>query len=85
MSPKISDFLNNERFMAARHKEGFYVVLKKKYPYIFLCAKVHLSMTSGCRGTPYFRRYDSELVLKPAISFKKIWGGYRRTTSSGSY
>ena len=38
-------------------------------------------MTSGCRGTPYFRRYDRELVvLKPAISLKTSWGGYRRTT-----
>ena len=34
-------------------------------------------MTSGCRGTPYFRRHDRELVLKPAISLKKSWGGYR--------
>ena len=31
-------------------------------------------MTSGCRGTPYFRRYDRELVLKPPISSKKSWG-----------
>ena len=37
-------------------------------------------MMSGCRGTPYFRRYDRGLVLKPAISFKKSWGGYRRST-----
>ena len=37
-------------------------------------------MTSGCRGTPYFRGYDQELVLKPAISLKKSWGAYRRTT-----
>ena len=37
-------------------------------------------MTSGCRGTPYFRRYDRELILKPTISLKKSWGGYLRTT-----
>ena len=27
-----------------------------------------------------FRRYGRELVLKPAISLKESWGGYRRTT-----
>ena len=32
-------------------------------------------MTSGCRGTPYFRRHDRELVLKPTISLKKSRGG----------
>ena len=37
-------------------------------------------MTSGCRGTSHFRRYNRELVLKPPISLKKSWGGYRRTT-----
>ena len=37
-------------------------------------------MTSGCRGTPYFRKQDRELVLKPAISLKKSWGGYRSKT-----
>ena len=50
------------------------------YPYIFLCAKVYRPTTSGCRGEPYSRRYDRELVSKPAISLKKSWGGYRRTT-----
>ena len=53
---------------------------KKKYLYIFLCAKAYRSMTSGCRGTSCFRRHGRELVLKPAISLKKSWGGYRRTT-----
>ena len=35
-------------------------------------------MTSGrvSRDTLYSRRYDRELVLKPAISLKKSWGGY---------
>ena len=37
-------------------------------------------MTSAFRGTPYFRRYDGEVALKPAISSKKSRGGYRRTT-----
>ena len=38
------------------------------------------TMTSGWQGAPYFRRYGLELVSKPAISLKKSWGGYRRTT-----
>ena len=46
----------------------------------FLCANGYRSMASGCRGTPCFGRYDRELVLKPAISLKKSWGGYPRTT-----
>ena len=37
-------------------------------------------MTSEWQGPPYFRRYGQELVSKPAISLKKSWGGYRRTT-----
>ena len=60
--------------MAARHKDTT-IENKKKYPYIFLCAKAYRSMTSGCRGTPYFRRYYRELVSKPAISFKEKSGG----------
>ena len=56
------------------------ILLKPKHPYIFLCAKVCRSMTSGCRGTTYCRRYDRELVLKPAISLKKSWEGYRSKT-----
>ena len=36
-------------------------------------------MTSGWRGAPYFKRYDRELVSKPAISLKKGWGGYSST------
>ena len=43
-------------------------------------------MASGCRGTPYFRRYDRELVLKPTGDFVKEklgeGGGYRTTTPS---
>ena len=38
------------------------------------------AMTSRWQGAPYFRRYGRELVSKPAISLKKSWGGYRRTT-----
>ena len=40
-------------------------------------AKVYRAMTSGRQGALYFRKYDRELVSKPAISLKKIWGGYR--------
>ena len=54
------------------------ILLEKKYPHdTLLCAKAYRSMTSGCRGTPCFRRFDRDLVLKPAISLKKRWGGYR--------
>ena len=52
----------------------------KVYPYILLCAKAYRSVTSGCRGTPHFRRYDREMILEQAISLKKGRGGYRRTT-----
>ena len=75
---KNQQYFFNERFTAARHKEK--IPLKKKYAYILLCVKVCRWMTSGCRGTPHFGRYNRELVLKPAISLKKNWGGYRRTT-----
>ena len=37
-------------------------------------------MTSGWQGAPCLRRYGRELVSKPAISLKKNWGGYLRTT-----
>ena len=48
------------------------MLLKTKYPYIFLRAKVYRSMTSGCQRTPCFRRYDWGLVLKPTIALKKV-------------
>ena len=37
-------------------------------------------MPSGWRGAPCFGSHARELVSQPAISFKKRWGGYRRTT-----
>ena len=37
-------------------------------------------MTSGGQGAPYFMKYGRELVSKLAISLKKSWGGYGRTT-----
>ena len=36
----------------------------------------------GWQGAPYFSRYGRALVSKPAILFKKSWGGHRRTTQS---
>ena len=64
--------------MAARHKEGYDC---KESTHTFLVRKdLSIDDVSGCRRTPYFRRYARELVLKPVISFKKSWGSYRRTT-----
>ena len=41
-----------------------------------MCKSLDQSMIlSGCRGGPYFRKYDRELVSKPAISLKNSWGG----------
>ena len=54
-------------------------------PYIFLRAKVYRSMTSGCRGAPYFRRYDRELSFETGdfVEEKLGGGGYRRMTLLG--
>ena len=43
--------------------------------YFIVCKGLSNDMTSGFQGTPYFRRYDLELVSKQAISVKKSWGG----------
>ena len=52
-------------------------LLKKRHPYIFLCAKVYRSMTTGCRG---IHRISGDTAgswfWKPAISLKKSRGGY---------
>ena len=69
--PKTSHFLQRTFHGCSTQAR---ILLKEKYSYIFLCAKVYRSTTSGCRGTPYFRIVDRELVLKPAISFEKSWG-----------
>ena len=61
------------------------ILLKQKYPSIFLCAKVYRSTRSGrvSRDTVLQEiRHRGELVLKPAISLKKSWGGYH---INGSY
>ena len=54
--------------------------MKKLSSGISLVAKNHRTTTSRWQGAPCFRRYGRELVSKPAISLKKSWGGYRRTT-----
>ena len=82
----------NQRFSltnvstAARHKEGNYWETSF---HIFSCVQRsddRRRRRGGWRGTPYFWRYGLELVLKPAISFKKSWGGYhRRTTLRGNF
>ena len=53
--------------------------MKNVTSYIFGSRKGYRTMTSGWQGAPYSRRYGPELVSKPAISLKKIWGGYRRS------
>ena len=55
-------------------------VMKTISACIFLFAKGYRTPTSGWHGPPCFRRYGRELVSKPAISLKKSWGGYRKTT-----
>ena len=74
--PKTSDFFN-ERFAAAQDDERCY----ENHTFIFsLFAKVCRPMTSGWQGTPCFSSYSRGLISKPAISLKKSWGGYRKST-----
>ena len=54
--------------------------MKKISSCISWVAKDHLTMTSRWQEVSFFRIYGRELVSKPAISLKKNWGGYRRTT-----
>ena len=64
--------------MAARHEEGCYEKIQSLH--ILLFVKDCRTMTSGGQGAPYFMIYGRELVSKLAISLKKSWGGYVRTT-----
>ena len=73
--------------MAAQHRPEDAV---KTYIYVSSLSfqKGYRTMASGWPGAPCFRRYDEELVSKPAISLKNRWGGYRRTalyTGNNSY
>ena len=54
----------------------------KAFTYFCCFQRTIDTMTSGGGGqaSPFFRRYGRELDSKPAISFKKSWGRYRRTT-----
>ena len=54
--------------------------MKKALSNTFMFAKVYRAMSSGRQGARYFRRYGREPVSKRAISLKKSWGGYRRTS-----
>ena len=71
--------LTNVSWLVDRHEER---CCEKKHPHKISCFCKGLSnaMTSGRQGSPYFRRHGRELVSKPAISVKKSWVGYRRTT-----
>ena len=51
------------------------LLLRKKYPCILVCKGQSIDHVAGCRGAPYLGKYGRELVLKPAILFKKIWEG----------
>ena len=76
--PKTSDFLQfNENVSGLLDtRKDTTSIDRKVSTYFFLCAKAYRStMTSGCRGTPYTRRHDRELVLKPAVLLKKSWRG----------
>ena len=103
--PKAAIFFD-ERFMAARHEEGWYnwfydspppnqrfsltnvswllntrkngtktISLQK-----FLFANDYQTITSRWHGAPYSRICGRALVSKRAISLKKSWEDYRRTT-----
>ena len=82
--PRTSIFFStNVSWVIGTNEEGF--CWKKIVSIYFLvCKGLSLYRTMTCRGgkegAPYFRRYVRELALKPAISLKKSWGGYRRTT-----
>ena len=74
--PQTGDILTNVSWLVDTRKDA----MKKPSSHNFMFAKVYRTMTSGWQGPPYFGRYGRELVSKPAISLKKSWVGYRRTT-----
>ena len=66
--------------MAARPKEGCsYNFGNKVSIYFLVCKGLPIDDVGVSRDT-VFQETRSELVLKPPISSKKSWGGYRRTT-----
>ena len=75
-SPKPAISLTNVSWLLGTRKCAM-----KNYLNVFSClANGYRTMTSGWRGAPNFRRYGRELVSKSAISLKRDWGDYRRTT-----
>ena len=59
-------------------------VKNKIMTYFLVCKGRSNDDDVGGQGAPSFRRYGWELVSTPAISLKKSWGGYRRTTPVNS-
>ena len=68
--------LFNERFMAARHNEGYYWKRNIRTFY-FVQRPIDQWGQGGCRGTPYSRSYGgyrrSWFYNQPAISLKRDW------------
>ena len=75
----------NRRFSSTNVSSSWLIdtrkdAMKKTSSNISWFAEDYQRMTAGWQGASYNRKYDRELILKPAISLKKIWGGYRRRT-----
>ena len=64
--------------MAARHEEGRYE--KSILKHFLGCEGLSDDDVGAARGTVFQEIRPDVLVSKPAISLKKSWGGYRRTT-----
>ena len=69
----------NARFMAACDT-GKNAMKKSFHMFFSLQRTVERIRQGGNKGHRIFRKYGRELVSKPAISLKRSWGGYRRTT-----
>ena len=78
--PKKASIFFNERFIINHGCSTQGRTLLKTVIHIFSCVqRSNDRRRRGVEGLRICRRYDRELVLKPAISLKKSWGGYRRT------
>ena len=64
--------------MAARQEEGRYQA--QLFLYFLVCKGLSNDDVGVAWGNAFLRIYGGELVSKPAISLKKSWEGYRRTT-----
>ena len=76
LPPKPAIFCN-ERFMAARHEEECYK--NNVFNYSLVCKGLPNNDAGVAMGTVVQEIDGRELVSKPAMSLKKISGGYRRT------